>query len=213
MIKINQKTDAELVQEFMNGNEVVFNILIKKYQDPLRRLITYKLKTRSNFSYGVIGQISEDISQDTFIKAFLSLRKGNYKEESHFKSWLYTIAHNLCMDYHRKGKRMPLISIASPLSSSPRINITYNDFLQSFVDTQESKIIDFEISLKLRELIQDLPIEQRDVLVMRIFQDIAFKDIAERMDTSINTSLGRMRYALINLRKKINEKGLQLHTI
>ncbi len=205
MAQLNQKTDAELVQEFMNGNEVVFNILAKKYQKPLLGIVAYKISTLSYLSYDVVNQISEDISQDTFVKAFITLRKGKYNNEGYFKAWLYRIAHNLCMDYHRKDKRMQLISISDSLSS-PRVNMTYNDFLKAFVNTQEHKIIDFEISLQLRELVQDLPVTQRDVLVMRIFQDIA-----ERTNVSINTALGRMRYALINLRKKINSKDLQLH--
>jgi RNA polymerase sigma-70 factor (ECF subfamily) len=146
--------------------------------------------------------IAEDIFQDTFIKVIDSLRSGSYKEEGKFLPWVLRIGHNLCIDYFRKIKRKPTI-----------VDSEGNDLLNSigFLDeSEEDAMIKRQSSAKLRQLIQQLPEEQMEVLILRHYSELSFKEIAEMTNVSINTALGRMRYALMNLRKMIEEKKISI---
>src|SRR5690606_22779685 len=152
--------------------------------------------------------IAEDIFQDTFVKVILTLKEGRYNEEGKFLPWVMRIAHNLTIDYFRSKTRMPMIG-----ETFLDEDFSIFDFLADPEDSSETKIIKEQIDKDLRSIIEFLPEDQREVLYMRMFKDLSFKEIAEETNVSINTALGRMRYALINLRKLIEEKNLSLTII
>jgi RNA polymerase sigma-70 factor (ECF subfamily) len=148
------------------------------------------------------NELAEDLFQDTFIKVINTIRSGSYKEEGKFIQWVMRIAHNLIIDYFRKSKRIPLIENNNEFDIFDRIRIP--------VESVEEKLIIDQIHQDVKKLIEYLPSEQKEVLIMRHYNDMSFKDIAEATNVSINTALGRMRYALINLRKLVEEKEIIL---
>ena len=148
--------------------------------------------------------LADDIFQDTFIKVINTLNSGSYKEEGKFIQWVMRIAHNLIIDYFRKSKRIPVID-----NNHKEYDIF--DTIRFTDASVEDQMITDQIHEDVRNLIEYLPVEQKEVLVMRHYSDMSFKDIAEQTDVSINTALGRMRYALINLRKLIKEKNIILN--
>ena len=156
------------------------------------------------FSYILLSvknrELAEDIFQDTFIKVINTLRSGNYHEEGKFVQWVMRIANNLKIDYFRKMQRMPAFE------TNGEFDIF--DIIYGSDPSIEQKMITEQLYAEIAEMVKLLPAEQREVLEMRIYQDISFKDIAEMTDVSINTALGRMRYALINLRKILKEKNV-----
>src|SRR5690606_29515403 len=149
--------------------------------------------------------IAEDIFQDTFVKVILTLKEGRYNEEGKFLPWVMRIAHNLTIDYFRHKTRMPVIG-----ETFVDEDFSIFDFLADPEDCSETKIIKEQIDSDLRLIISYLPDDQKEVLELRMFKGMSFKEIAEETNVSINTALGRMRYALINLRKLIEEKNLIL---
>ncbi|MEA3504796.1 MAG: sigma-70 family RNA polymerase sigma factor, partial [Bacteroidota bacterium] len=176
------------------GEKYCMQELIKRHKD---RVYTYILLIVKN------TDVADDLFQDTFIKVINTLRSGKYKEEGKFLQWAMRIAHNLMIDHFRKSKRIPVM------------DNKYDDF--DIFDTiemkelsVEEKIIKQQIISDVRDLIEFLPDEQKEVLKMRHYADMSFKDIADQTEVSINTSLGRMRYALINMRKLIEERDLYL---
>ena len=189
----NLTPDSKLVSDYINGNEYALEILIKRHQQRLFSFIYSKVKDRD---------ITEDIFQDTFIKVIRTLKKGNYNEEGKFLPWVVRISHNLVIDYFRKSNRMPTF----------RNTDEFDIFtvLGDGVLNAEKKIIKEQIHADVRELIKELPEEQREVLVMRMYKDMSFNEISENTGVSINTALGRMRYALINLRKLIEKNKIIL---
>jgi RNA polymerase sigma-70 factor (ECF subfamily) len=148
-------------------------------------------------------QHADDIFQDTFIKVINTLKSGAYKEEGKFIQWVMRIAHNLVIDHFRKARRLPIVE-----NSNEDYNLLDN--LRIYDESVEDRMITEQIHRDVRALIDHLPPEQRDVLLMRHYADMSFKDIAEQTDVSINTALGRMRYALINLRKLIEKREISL---
>ncbi len=185
---LNLTSDAELVSLFQNGNQSAFAQLLTRHKSKVFTSILIIVKDR---------YLAEDLFQDTFIKALRLLQEEKYNEDGKFLPWIARVARNIAIDHIRKNKRQPQIVMdsGSPFFSS------FN-----FTDTDaESVQIEQDESAMVRRLIAQLPEEQRDVLTMRHFADMSFKDIAEATGVSINTALGRMRYALINL-KKILEK-------
>ena len=186
-------TDAVLVRNYMDGSEAALSKLITRHQHRIYSFIFSKVFDRD---------VAEDIFQDTFIKVINTLKKGKYNEEGKFLPWVMRIAHNLVIDHFRRNKRMPKFdnsgdfNIFSVLSDSD-LNI-------------ETQIIKDQIENDVKELIKELPEDQLEVLTMRIYKDMSFKEISERTGVSINTALGRMRYALINLRKIIEKHNLVL---
>ncbi len=186
-------TDAALVQEYIHGNENALSTLINRHQQRIYSFIYSKVFDKD---------ITEDVFQDTFIKVINTLKKGKYNEEGKFLPWVMRIAHNLVIDHFRRNKRMPKFenngdfNIFSVLSDGD-LNI-------------EKQIIKDQIELDVQELIKELPEDQLEVLTMRIYKDMSFKEISEHTGVSINTALGRMRYALINLRKLIEKHNLVL---
>ena len=184
-------SDNELITRYVSGDESALKQLITRHQKKVFSYILMSVKNR---------ELAEDIFQDTFIKVINTLKSENYKEEGKFLQWVMRIANNLKIDYYRKVQRMPVFE------SNSDFNIF--DVLNGTDPSVEQKIITEQIHSDVKNLVQYLPEEQREVLEMRIYDDVSFKDIAEITGVSINTALGRMRYALINLRKLIKEKNV-----
>ena len=187
-------SDSVLIVNYLDGNQNSLEQLIHRHKNRVFAYILMVVKDK---------QLADDIFQDTFIKVINTIQAGSYKEEGKFIQWVMRIAHNLIIDYFRKSKRLPVID---------NDNSEYDIFdTIQFTDVSvEDKMILDQIHRDVRELIEHLPKEQKDVLYMRHYSDMSFKDIAEHTDVSINTALGRMRYALINLRKLIEEKEVIL---
>lgn len=184
-------SDNELISLYVNGDESALKILIQRHE---KRVFSYILLSVKN------RELAEDIFQDTFIKVINTLRSGNYHEEGKFVQWVMRIANNLKIDYFRKMQRMPAFE------SNGEFDIF--DLIYGTDPSIEQKMITEQLYAEVAEMVKYLPDEQREVLEMRIYQDISFKDIAEMTNVSINTALGRMRYALINLRKILKEKNV-----
>jgi RNA polymerase sigma factor (sigma-70 family) len=189
----NSVKDSTLVSEYIKGKESALSILINRHQQRLFSFIYSKVQDRD---------ITEDIFQDTFIKVIRTLKKGNYNEEGKFLPWVMRISHNLVIDHFRKSNRMPSFK-----------NTDEFDIFSVLGDgnlNAEKKIIQEQIYNDVRELVKELPEEQKEVLVMRMYKDMSFKEISENTGVSINTALGRMRYALINMRKLIEKHKIIL---
>ncbi|MBP5710091.1 MAG: sigma-70 family RNA polymerase sigma factor [Bacteroidales bacterium] len=186
-------SDNELVNLYVNGNEDALKALIARHEKKVFSYIFLSVKDK---------ELAEDIFQETFIKVINTLRSGNYKDEGKFQQWVMRIANNLKIDYFRKMQRMPVFE------SNGEFNIF--NFINDVEPSIEHKIITSQIHEDVKNIVKLLPDEQREVLEMRIYQDISFKEIAEMTGVSINTALGRMRYALINLRKIVKKQGLIL---
>ena len=190
-MKTVKLTDNELIASYQSGNEQALRTLIARYE---KRLFSYIMLSVKN------KELAEDIFQDTFIKVINTIRSGNYHEEGKFFQWIMRIANNLKIDYYRKVQRMPMFD------SNGEFDIF--EVLSAQEDSVEQKLIREQIYNDLQRVIEYLPEEQKEVLVMRIYQDYSFKEISEFTGVSINTALGRMRYALINLRKLIAKNNM-----
>ena len=186
-------SDAALVRKYMDGDETALSTLINRHQQKLYSFIYSKVFDRT---------ITEDVFQDTFIKVIRTLKRGKYNEEGKFLPWVMRISHNLVIDHFRKNSRMPKFEGKGDFSIF--------DVLKEDTLNAEKMLIKEQIESDVRELIHELPEDQKEVLIMRIYKDMSFKDIAEQTDVSIITALGRMRYALINLRKVIEEHNIVL---
>jgi len=187
-------SDNELVQRYLGGDFTSLEFLINRYKD---KIFSYILVNVKNY------HLAEDIFQDTFIKVVRSLNLGNYTDNGKFISWVLRIAHNLVIDHYRHEKNLNIVSNdASPIDyfNSPKFS---DENIEDF-------IINEQILEEVRDLIDELEEEQRQVVIMRHYLDLSFKEIAEKTGVSINTSLGRMRYALINLRRIIAERKIIL---
>ena len=186
--------DNILIQQYLKGDNESFEILLNKYKQRIYSFIYSKIKDRD---------IADDIFQDTFIKVIQTLKKGAYNEKGRFVSWVMRIAHNLIIDHFRRQQRMPVYD-----TYDREQDVFYR--LSEPTKNIEDMIIDSQIKTDINALMLELPKNQYEVLKIRLFQDMSFKEIAERTDVSINTSLGRMRYGLINLRKLIDERNLTM---
>ena len=178
-------SDTTLIAEFISGNSNSFSILLDRYQKRVYGFIYSKVND---------PDLADDIFQDTFIKVVKNLRLGKYNDEGRFLSWVIRIAHNLIMDHYRKIKRLPK-------HESKIKNFDVLDRLVEQNSSIEESMIETQIHADLSLLIEELPDSQKEVLRMRLFQDMSFKEIGNQTGVSINTALGRMRYAVINLRK------------
>jgi RNA polymerase sigma factor (sigma-70 family) len=188
-----QKNDEELVALYMSGNEACMEMLINRYKTKVFTAIHLVVNDR---------YIAEDIFQETFLRVIRTLQKGKYEETGKFLPWVIRIARNLAMDHFRSAKKMPKIT------SSENEDIFAN--MRFSEKNSEETTISKERKDGLRELIKMLPPDQKEVLILRHYGDLSFKEIADVCDCSINTALGRMRYALINLKKMIEEKAAYL---
>lgn len=185
--------DAVLVKSYVDGDENSLSVLITRHQSKIYGFIYSKVTDRD---------IADDIFQDTFIKVIKTLKSNSYNEEGKFLPWVMRISHNLIVDHFRRNKKMPMFreteefSIFSIMTdNSPNV---------------ENRIITEQVENDLQRLIEELPDDQKEVLQMRIYQDLSFKEIADLTGVSINTALGRMRYALMNLRKVIEKNKIIL---
>lgn len=186
-------TDAHLVSCYLNGDEKCLEILINNHKSKIYNFIFSKVMDRD---------IAEDIFQETFIKVIKTLKNGVYNEEGKFLSWVMRISHNLIIDHFRKSNRMPKFEASDDY-----------DVFQFITDSSpnvESNLIKDQVVTDLQNLITELPEDQKEVLNMRLYKDMSFKEIAEITGVSINTALGRMRYAIINLRKMIEDNQILL---
>jgi RNA polymerase sigma factor (sigma-70 family) len=181
-------SDSELVSLYQKGNEEAFEMLLTRHKSKLYTAIYLIVKDRYT---------AEDLLQETFVKAINTIRGGRYNEEGKFMPWISRIAHNLAIDHFRKEKRYPEVVLedGSHLFNSMEFSEASAESKQVFKETRS----------KLRDYIKELPTEQKHVLIMRHYLQMSFQEIADRTGVSINTALGRMRYALINLRKKMSK--------
>lgn len=193
-----QLEDHKLVTHYINGKEEAFETLLLRHKDKIYNYIYIKIRDHA---------LAQDIFQDTFVKIVQTLKKGKYNEEGKFLPWAMRIAHNLVIDYFRKANKVRMISESS--SRTDDFNIF--SVLELDEDNAQEVITKTELESQMIALIDHLPDSQRDILNMRIFQEMSFKDIADRENISINTALGRMRYALINMRKLIEKHNLVTH--
>ena len=186
-------SDQELISNYLAGNVNSLEVLINRHKQKVYSYILLVVRDK---------HLADDIFQDAFIKVINTMRSGIYKEEGKFIQWVMRISHNLIIDHYRKSKRLPIVE------NSEENDVFDN--LRIVDDSIEDRMIMDQIYEDVRKLIDYLPEEQREVLMLRHYSDMSFKDIAEQTDVSINTALGRMRYALINLRKLIDSKEITL---
>ncbi|CAI8182543.1 MAG: ECF RNA polymerase sigma-E factor [Formosa sp. Hel1_33_131] len=186
-------SDAILVSNYIKGDEPSLSILINRHQQRLYSFIYSKVYDRD---------VTEDVFQDTFIKVIRTLKLGKYNEEGKFLPWVMRIAHNLVIDHFRKNNRMP------KFKNSGDFDIF--SVLSDGALNAENELVQSQIVQDIRDLVEELPEDQKTVLTMRMYNDMSFKEISENTGVSINTALGRMRYALINLRKLIEKHNIIL---
>jgi RNA polymerase sigma-70 factor (ECF subfamily) len=192
-MKSTKQSDGVLVSNYINGDEKSLEILIYRHKQRIFSFILSKILNKDT---------AEDIFQDTFIKVIKTLKKGTYNEEGKFLPWVMRIAHNLVIDHFRRSKRIPTINNTDEFDI---FTIIGDDVLNA-----ENQIIKTQILDDVKDLVEELPEDQKEVLIMRMYKDMSFKEISESTDVSINTALGRMRYALINLRKLIEKHQIIL---
>lgn len=187
-------SDQELVKKYLKGHEFALQILIERHQEKVLGYIISKVKDR---------QLAEDLFQDVFIKVINTLRKGKYNEEGKFLPWVMRISHNLTIDYFRNAKKMK--------TTAGNKDFDIFDIIPDDEVNAEDKMAYANSLSKVKELIHHLPADQLQVLKMRMYYEMSFKEIADETNVSINTALGRMRYALMNLRKLVDENKISLH--
>jgi RNA polymerase sigma-70 factor (ECF subfamily) len=188
-----EKTDALLVKDYIAGDESALAALIRRHESKIFGFIYSKVSDRD---------VSNDIFQDTFIKVIKTLKLNSYNEEGKFLPWVMRIAHNLIIDHFRKSKKMPMYRETEEFSI---FSVMTDDSLSI-----ENQIIAEQVEVDVRKLVEELPLDQKEVLIMRMYQDMSFKEISETTGVSINTALGRMRYAIMNLRKIIDKHQIVL---
>lgn len=192
---MDQLEDQELVALYIRGNEQAFEVLLMRHKNKIYNYVFSKIRDHA---------IAQDIFQDAFMKIVRTLKKGSYNEEGKFLPWAMRISHNLVIDHFRRTNKVKMVSETS--SKSEEFNIL--SFLKLEDENIEDVITREELEVQMVELVKHLPRTQKEILEMRIFQGMSFKDIAEQEEISINTALGRMRYALINIRKMIEKYNL-----
>lgn len=192
-MQVTSFNDQQLIVQYLDGNERAFEELLNRHQQKIYTSIYLFVKDQS---------LAEDIFQEVFIKIIDTLRKGKYNHEGKFLQWAMRIAYNMCVDYFRRNKRRPKVS--------PTEEFDIFDVLQTTDDNAEQAIMKSQTHDKVRRLVDMLPPEQREVVILRHYADMSFKEIAKLTRVSINTALGRMRYALINIRKMVEEKEVIL---
>lgn len=183
--------DQELIRTYLKGDDKAFEILLKRHKDKIYTSIYLFVKDT---------EMANDIFQDVFIKIVDTLRKGKYNHEGKFLQWAMRISYNMCVDNFRRNKRR------TKVSSTETFDIF--DVLESKDDNMETTMIKSQMHKKVRSLVDELPPEQREVVILRHYADMSFKEISQLTRVSINTALGRMRYALINMRKMADERNM-----
>ena len=192
-MQVTSFNDQELIALYLDGNERAFEELLNRHKSKIYTSIYLFVKDQS---------LAEDIFQEVFIKIIDTLRKGKYNHEGKFVQWAMRISYNMCVDYFRRTKRRPKVA--------PTETFDIFDVLPVVEDNAEQTIIKSQTHNKIRKLVDMLPPEQREVVILRHYADMSFKEIAQLTRVSINTALGRMRYALINIRKMVEEREVSL---
>ena len=187
-------TDEQLVVDYSNGNNLAFDILLERHKQSVYSYIYFTVRNK---------ELAEDIFQETFIKAIVTIKQGRYTESGKFRAWISRIAHNLIIDHFRQEKNENTVS-----NDEAPIDLLNNPSLCDC--TIEDRMIKSQITSDVRKLISYLPDSQKEVLEMRYYQDMSFKEIAEQTGVSINTALGRMRYAILNIRRMAEENNIVL---
>jgi RNA polymerase sigma-70 factor (ECF subfamily) len=194
METLKKMTDEQLVVNYSKGNNSAFDILLERHKQNVFNYIFFIVKDKD---------LADDIFQDTFIKAIVNIKQGRYTENGKFRAWISRIAHNLIIDHFRQEKNENTVS-----NDDAPIDLLNNPSLCD--ETVEDRLIFDQITSDVRKLVTYLPESQREVLEMRYYQDMSFKEIAEQTGVSINTALGRMRYAILNVRKMAEENNMVL---
>ena len=194
MENMQKMTDDALVALYSKGNNQAFDILLERYKDKLYSYIHFSVRN---------DELAEDVFQETFVKAIVTIQQGRYTENGKFAAWLTRIAHNLVIDLFRQEKNENVVS-----NDETEVDL-FNDVKLSD-DNIETKLVNEQVLSDVRRLVDFLPDNQREVVYMRFYQDLSFKEISEITGVSINTALGRMRYALLNLRRMAEEKDIEL---
>ena len=195
MKRMNEQTDEQLVNSYLKGNNNAFDTLLKRYERKVFTYIAYSVKNE---------EVAQDLFQDCFMRIITKLHSGLYTENGKFASWVMRIAHNLIIDYHRQNQASNIISNDESdydLLNNSDLALDYN---------KEKEYVDKQLLKDVKTLIKKLPDNQREVVLMRFYQELSFKEIADITGVSINTALGRMRYALINLRRLADKFDVSL---
>ncbi|WP_080904136.1 RNA polymerase sigma factor [Parabacteroides sp. Marseille-P3160] len=194
MNTIKSMTDEELVILYAKGDNAAFDVLLNRYKNCIHSYIYFIVRNR---------ELTEDIFQETFVKAILTIRQGRYTESGKFKAWITRIAHNLIIDYFRQERNENTVS-------NDEVEIDLFNDIKLCDGTVEDHLVRRQVMSDVRKLVKHLPDNQREVLEMRYYQDLSFKEIAEHTGVSINTALGRMRYAILNMRRMAYENNIEL---
>jgi RNA polymerase sigma factor (sigma-70 family) len=187
-----QQSDAELIRAYMHGQAQALEVLINRYKDKVYTSVYMLVKDK---------YLAEDIFQDAFLKIIKTIKEGRYAEQGKFLPWAIRVAHNLCMDHFRRARQQ--VPVTLPDGQDISVLFGAGDMASDGIEKRQ-------VHESVRKLVEALPEEQREVIVLRIFADLSFKEISDYTGVSINTALGRMRYALINLRKMIADKKMVL---
>src|SRR5690554_5774385 len=182
-------SDKELIRQYLDGKESAFELILKRYQNRVFAYIMYTIRDEA---------LANDIFQDTFMKVISTLKRGKYNHQGKFLPWVNRIAHNLMIDHFRRNKKYP--------TTSGKDDFDIFDIIADLSPTVEDKAVKEQTRQEIKKVIQKLPQDQKEVLMMRIYFDMSFKEIAELTEVSINTALGRMRYAIINMRKLMEKE-------
>ena len=196
MTTLKTMTDEMLVESYAQGNNAAFDVLLNRHKDNIYSYIYFIVRNT---------ELAEDIFQETFVKAIVTIKQGRYTENGKFRAWISRIAHNLIIDNYRQEKNEQMIS-----NDEFEVDLFNN---QKFSDgTIEDELVKTQILADVKKLIEYLPDNQKEVLILRYYQDLSFKEIADITGVSINTALGRMRYAILNMRRMAEEKNMILTT-
>lgn len=198
MKNLNVMTDEELAMDYVNGNNRAFDELLFRHQSKLFSYILFVVRDR---------EIADDLFQETFVKVITKLQEGKYSPSGKFSAWMMRIAHNVIMDLYRGLKVQKIVDTSADNDLS---NISTNDFYSMDI---ESQYVNAQVLKDVKKLMNFLPASQREVVYMRYYQQLSFKEIAEMTNVSINTSLGRMRYAILNLRRMVKENEITLQMV
>ena len=194
MNTLKSMTDEELVVCYAQGNNAAFDTLLGRYKSSVYSYIYYIVQDK---------ELAEDIFQETFVKVIMTIKQGRYTENGKFKAWIMRIAHNLIIDYFRQERNENVVS-------NDEVEVDLFNNIKLCEGTVEDRLVRRQVLSDVRNLVKHLPDNQREVLEMRYYQDLSFKEIAEKTGVSINTALGRMRYAILNMRRMAEENRIEL---
>jgi RNA polymerase sigma-70 factor (ECF subfamily) len=194
MKSLKTMTDEDLVVLYAEGNNLAFDVLLSRYKSCIHSYIYFIVRNRD---------LTEDIFQETFVKVIMTIKQGRYTETGKFKAWITRIAHNLIIDYFRQERSENTVS-----NDEAEIDLLNN--IKLCDGTIEDNLVRQQVLMDVKKLVSHLPDSQREVLEMRYYQDLSFKEIAQITGVSINTALGRMRYAILNMRRLASENQIEL---